>query len=165
MEKEEGRIPRLRRHCGRVGVVALALSFALSACKRETEEDRVRAVIHRAVEAGNEKSVRGILEDAAPSFKGPGDASLDESRRILVGYFLSVGGGWTKSFEQDLQVTIDAPDRAHASLDLLIARGNPVNKIEDVVPTNAGHFVFSLELAKIDGAWKFTRASYKQIAL
>src|SRR5262245_51316197 len=98
MEEAQGRISRVGGHGGRAVIFA---ALALCSCKRETEEDRVRAVIHRAVEAGNEKSVRGILEDAAPSFKGPGDASLEDSRRILVGYFLGVGGGWMKSFEQD----------------------------------------------------------------
>ena len=77
---------------------------------------------------------------------------------------MGVGGGWMKSFEKDLKVTFESPEVARATLDLLIARGNPVQKIEDVVPTNAGHFLFSLELAKIDGSWRFTRATYKQVA-
>jgi hypothetical protein len=138
-------------------LLALAAILAVFGCKKDSDEDRIRAVVHGAIEAANKKSPSGVVENAAPSFKGPSGADTQEVKRILAGYFLSAG--WLHVFERELTVSVDG-DRGTARLVAVIARGPEIKKIEDVVPSNAATFVFDLELAKV-GAWKLTTARYR----
>jgi hypothetical protein len=146
----------------RLALLSIALIAVVAASCSKTEEERVRAVVRKAVAAGNEKDSGGVVEDAAPGFVGPRGMPVDDCRRILLGYFMREG--WIRAFEKDISVTIDG-DKATAVLDAILARGNEVKKLEDVIPTNAQRFVFTLELTKIDGDWKFTRADYVQKGL
>lgn len=139
----------------------LSISFLDIACRKETDEDRVKAVVRRVIESANEKKVGDTLQDALPSFRGPRDATLEDCRRILLGYFM--GQGWIRSFERGLEVKVDG-ERATAVLDVVVAKGNEVKKIEDVVPTNAQRFEFTLSLVRVEDAWKFERASYVEKA-
>lgn len=132
-------------------------------CKeRDSEEDRVRAVIRKAVAAGNEKKVGEVVEDAVENFRGPRGASLQDCRRVLLGYFMQQG--WIRAFEQDLKVSFVDTTHARVELDLVLARGNEVKKLEDVVPTNASRFLFTIELSLVSGEWKLTSADYAERA-
>jgi hypothetical protein len=134
-------------------------SLALFACKGPSEEDRIKKVIESAVAAANEMKAKEVVENALPSFKGPGGKPPDDCRRILAVYFVSAG--WTHVFTRGLEITVDG-DKAKAKLDTVIAQGKPVEKLEDLVPTNGDAITFELELEKVDGDWKFAAASYKR---
>jgi hypothetical protein len=133
----------------------LVVTFA--ACKTQTDEDRVRAVVKEAIEAANARSPSGVVREAIDDFRGPHDAKRDEVKRILAGWFL--GAGWVHVFERDLEVTIDG-DKAKAKLDAILARGPEVKKIEDVMPTNAASVVFDLDLVRTPNGWRFAHADY-----
>jgi hypothetical protein len=141
-------------------LAALALIAATAASCKKSDEDRIKAIIRSAVSAVEQKSASRVLEHAGEGFKGPDRADIRECRRILLGYFLSQG--WIRAFDRDLTVTVDS-DRATAKLEILLAKGNPVKKIEDVIPTNADLFEFDLALAKQGGDWRFTSATYKRL--
>jgi hypothetical protein len=144
-----------------LSITVLSISSLNLACKKTSEEDRVKEVVRAALSAANEKNVGDVLEAALPSFRGPRDATLEDCRRILLGYFM--GQGWIRGFERELTVKVDGA-RAVAELDTLIAKGNEVKNIEDVVPTNASRLVFTIDLEKHEDAWKFARASYVEKA-
>ena len=151
------------------GRLALALTLGLAGMltigtgagcrKAQSDEDQVRAVIRRAIEAANEKKAGDVVEDAASDFAGPRGADLRECRRILTGYFLQKG--WLKVFEQRLEVQVEGTS-ADAKLEVVVARGTPVTSIEDVVPKQASRLSFDLKLRKRDGAWLFTNADYQE---
>lgn len=138
---------------------ALSLGLLSPACKKESEEDRVKAVVQKAIDAANAKKAGGVVEDALPTFRGPQNADLAECRRIITGYLLSPG--WVHVFVRDLSVSVDG-DRAKATIDTVLARGNPVEKLEDLVPTNGDALTFEVELLRLDGAWKFEQARYRR---
>lgn len=140
-------------------LLTLALSLLAPACKRESEEDRVKAVVQKAIDAANAKKPGGVVEDALPSFRGPQNADLSECRRIITGYLLSPG--WVHVFVRDLSVNVEG-ERAKASIDAVLARGNPVEKLEDLVPTNGDALTFEVELRRVDGDWKFEQARYRR---
>jgi hypothetical protein len=138
---------------------ALSLGLLGPACKKESEVDRVKAVVQKAIDAANAKKPGGVVEDALSTFRGPQDADLAECRRIITGYLLSPG--WVHVFVRDLSVTVEG-EQAKASIDTVLARGNPVEKLEDLVPTNGDALTFEVELRRIDGDWKFERARYRR---
>lgn len=132
--------------------------MALGACSSKvTPEDAVRATIRRAIEAANDRNASKTLSDASQTFKGPRGADVRECRRILLGFFLQQG--WIKVFERALTVEVDG-NTAHATLDVIMAQGNPVERIEDIVPKQATELIFSLDLALEAGKWTFVRADY-----
>lgn len=140
--------------------LVLPMILGAAACtKKLSEEDRVRAVIRQAIEAANEKKAGEVVEDAAPGFKGPGGHDVRDCRRLLTGYFLQ--RGWLKVFERQLDVRVEGAN-ARAGLEVLVARGNPVESIEDVLPNQASRLAFELTLEKREGAWRFTQATYQQ---
>ena len=148
------------RHRG-TWVLGIVLLHSVGACPRGiSEEDRVKAVIRRAIEAANEKQASAVVAEVAPGFEGPSGADVRECRRILTGYFLQ--RGWLKVFERRLDVAIDG-SKARAELEVVLARGTPVKTVEDVVPKQASRVYFELELERNDDdVWRFTRASYRQ---
>ena len=135
-----------------VGVIG-----ATACTKTPSEEDRVRAVIRKAIDAANEKRAGKVVEDTARDFKGPRGLGVQECRRILTGYFFQQG--WLKVFERKLDVTLEGT-KAIAKLEVLVARGEPVESVEDLLPKQASRIDFDLELEKKDGAWSFTQADY-----
>lgn len=140
-----------------------AVAASSTACKKENDEDLVKAVIRKAVDAANEKSAKGVVEDAAESFVGPRKANKREARRILMGFFLRKG--WIKAFERKLEVTIDSETEASALLEVVLAEGKEVKALKDVLPTNGTVLEFKLKLRKIDDDWKFVTADYRHMRL
>ena len=136
------------------------LSFAFVGCTKDSPEDAVKSVVRAAMEGANEKRVTKVVENALDNFEGPRGADLRDSRRLLTGYFLQQG--WLRVFEQDLAVQIEG-DVAHAQLEVIMARGKPVEKLEDVLPKQASKYRFELDLEKTDGDWKFRRAKAEQL--
>lgn len=138
-------------------LVALVLS---AGCKRTSDEDLVRAVIDRAIEAANEKKASDVVQDAAEDFKGPRNMDVAETRRLLLGFFFRKG--WVRTFPQNTDVTVDG-DNAQARLKIAVAQGNELKALEDLVPTNATMLQIDLTLKKIDGDWKFTTGDYRRV--
>jgi hypothetical protein len=132
--------------------------FIPLACKKESDEDRIKAVIRSAIDAGNQKKAAEILQHVTADFQGPRGADAAESRRLLLGLFLQ--NQWLHTFERGSSVTVDG-DVAKAEVDLAIARGNPVARLEDVPAANLDLLVFDLDLVRVDGAWKIKRAAYR----
>lgn len=139
----------------------LLLVFLFTSCATKSEEDRIREVVRAALEGVNERKLSQVVENAVPEFKGPKGANLDECRRVILGYLLQQG--WLGAFERKLEVVVDG-DTATATLEAILARGNPVEKLEDVVPTNAAVYGFDLRLEKRSGDWKLVGADYRNLS-
>jgi hypothetical protein len=145
----------------RIGLLVAIVLALLTGCKKVTEEDRVRAVIRKAIAAANARSASGVVEDAADGFRGPQNMRKDEVKGMIAAFLL--GAGWVHVFERALDVTLEPNGtKATAKLEALLARGQEVKKIEDVLPTNAAEVVFTLELERIGAEWRFTHADYTQ---
>ena len=138
--------------------LALAL-LALVACRAPSDEDLVRGAVQRAITAVNDKQPADVVKDAAPDLRGPSGSDLKEVRRVVTGYLLTQG--WVRAFERKLAVTVaEGAATAHVDLEVVLARGNKVERLEDVVPTQATVLDMDLELEKRDGAWRFVEAAY-----
>jgi hypothetical protein len=165
MAREEEGVPALGGHrivTSRLPfLLSLAALAATSACKKDNDEDLIKAVVRKAVQAANDKKASGVVEDAAEHFKGPRNADLRECRRILIGFFMKKG--WIRAFERKLDVTLVDATHAKAILQVALAEGKPVDKPQDLLPTNATMLEFDLDLEKIDGDWKFVKAGYEHL--
>jgi hypothetical protein len=129
----------------------------LAGCKKKSDQDLISELLDQTIAAANEKSASGVVEQAASDFKGPQGADVSECRRVLTGYFF--GKGWLRVFEQNREINVDGTT-ATVKLDVVVAIGNEVQKLEDLVPTNGTRLLFDVDLEKIGGEWKYKRASY-----
>jgi hypothetical protein len=139
---------------------ALLAAGVLSACKTKTDEDVIGQILDETLAAANDRKAGGVVEHAAEAFQGPHGADLKECRRILIAYFLR--NAWVRVFEQSRSIEVSGPTAA-VKLDVVIAVGNPIERIEDLVPTNGTRLEFDVKLAKTDGVWRYTSADYRVV--
>lgn len=142
--------------------LALLLLAVLAGCKEKSDEDRIGEILDQTIAAANAREPGGVVEHASEAFVGPRRADKKECRRILVGYFLR--SGWVRVFEQDRKITVTG-DEATVMLDVVVAVGKEIEKLEDLIPTNGTRMVFDVKLSKLDGEWKYTAASYSRKTL
>lgn len=142
--------------------VLLLVAFCLTSlsCKKTPDEDIIRAHVQAALTAVNEKKPADVVEHAADDFKGPRKADLRETRRTITGFLLT--RGWVRALERKLDVTVEG-DTAHVDLEVVLAEGKAIEKIEDVVPTNATVLDVDLDLERRDDEWLFVRGEYRHV--
>lgn len=139
----------------------LTLTLTLAAgCRDKSDDELIRDAVHRALTAVNEKKPGAVVEDAAADFKGPRSANLQEVRRIITGYLLTQG--WVRAFERKLEVAVDGGS-AHVDLEVVVTKGNKVERLEDVIPTQASVLDMDLDLEKREAEWRFTVGDYKVV--
>ena len=138
--------------------LGLAAAPLFGACKDDpSDEDQIRAAVDRALAAVNDKRPADVVEDAAEAFRGPRGMSKVEVRRSLVGYLITQK--WLKAFGRGIEIEVKG-DTAHVDLEVLVAEGNKIEKIEDVLPTNGTVLDMDLELERQDGEWRFVEGAY-----
>ncbi len=136
------------------------LAVAVGGCKKKSDRDLIDAILDQTIQAANDRHAGEVVAHAADDFKGPMGADLHECRRILTGYFLQ--HGWVRVFEQSR--TIDVKDTsATVALEVVVAVGRKVEKLEDLLPTDGSHLRFDVAMEKRDGEWRFATASYTRV--
>lgn len=133
--------------------------LSLAACKEKSDADLIGEILDQTIAAANAKEPGGIVEHAAEDFVGPHRADRRECRQLLTAYFLR--SGWVHAFEQNRKITVNGA-KATVELDVIVAVGREIEKPADLVPTNGTRMVFDVKLAKKDGEWKYTSASYRR---
>jgi len=138
----------------RVGLMATAL---LAGCpSSDAPETVVRRQVDRAIAAARERDLGDVFADVAKSFSGPNELTLHETRRHVAARLLRPG--WMTVFAP--RVEVDPPEGGivRARIDLVVARGRPVEKLEDVIPSQAEHLRVRTASRRVDGVWQFVRA-------
>lgn len=144
----------------RLAPLAFAALLLLGACSKKSDEDLIRERIRSALVAVNAKKAGDVVADADEHFRGPRDMDLRQTRRIIAGYFLSAG--WIRAFERGLEVQVDHAE-AHAVLEVVLAQGQQIKSLQDVLPTNGTVLQVDLDLEKRDGEWRFVKADYRTV--
>lgn len=143
--------------CAPPSILALALLFAGACTEPDRPEAIVRSQINQALAAARGKDLGDVFDHVAPDFVGPGGMGLRETQRYVAGYLLRPG--WMTVFAP--RVDVSPPDEdgiVRSRLELVVARGRPVEKLEDVLPTDADRLWVRTESRERRGAWGFTRA-------
>lgn len=158
-----------------LGGLALLLALIFSThCARTSEEDQLRALVESARAAAGERDtggVVGVLSDdfcATPRRAG-GSAGpcrglgREDVRRMVLAKLLP--RGWVRVWTRGVKVKMTGPSSARVEVLAIMARGEPVKGLEDLVPGNAEVMRFELEAQKRDGAWTFVRGQAERLTL
>ena len=126
-------------------------------CPSSDDQTVIKNHLRAAVEAAQDKRPNGVLEHVADDFRGPNGMSKADAKRVLVGRLLR--GGWMKVFERSLDVSVE-DETAAAALHVVIAKGEKVERFEDLMPTDGSAGRFDIKLEKRDGSWWIVAANY-----
>ena len=126
------------------------------------DETVIKGHIRDALEATQAKRPSDILERVAENFKTRRGLKRAEIKRILVGRLLR--DQWVRVFERSLDVTVEG-EKATVVLRTLVAQGDKIERIEDLVPTDADALRFDIKLEKRTDGWWIVEADYRQDGL
>lgn len=122
-------------------------------------EDQVRQTLAEAVDAAERRHVGDLMELVSESFKAEG-MTRDTIKGVLFIQFRR--GDWSRVFLVDTHIEIRGDAReARVRTGAILATGEKVDTLEDVVPTAAGSYRFDIMMAKEeDGVWRVTTAKW-----
>ncbi len=146
---------------GRPGLLVLVLSMILlpvSACHRETKEDKVREVIESVRKSVEEKEIMTVLGHVSKTYRDPRGHDYEGVQELLV-YYLYRHRKVSVSIP-DIEVEVKGAEATARFLAILAARGGDEGPANFVLPDALGAYKFDVTLALEKGGWKITSATW-----
>ncbi len=142
-------------------IVCTAALLLSSACRKETEEDRVRKVITSVQQAAEEKKILSVLGHVSKTYQDPQGNDYDGIKGLLAFYFFrhqKVG-----IFIPNSDITVAGAAAKAAFQAILTGRGSGEAASSAVLPEALGAYDFEVLLRKEDGVWKVTSAKWERV--
>ncbi len=146
-------------HVIRTTATALIVLILLTACHKETEQDRVKNVLTEIRKAAGEKDVRTILGHLSKTYRDPQGNDYDGIKGLLLYYFFRHQK--VSVFIPSLDITVAGPS-AKAVFQTVLSGGNKVASPGDLIPDALGMYDFDVSFAKESGEWKVISAAWKK---
>ncbi len=144
-------------------LVLMAFSAVLPACKgKQAGEEAVRAVIKDMAESAGKKDVSGVMKHIDREYKDAEGNNYDAIKGVLTMYFVQLESINVFLRKQHIEVK---GDKAAAVVNAVVSRGRKVQDVKDLLPTEAGGFVFDLSFENKDGNWVVTSALWRQVGV
>ena len=143
--------------------MAIALGAAWYFWPKETDEDRVRAVVRELIAGAEAGDVGDILDHVSKDFQGrEGGEGIDKPtlKLILVSQFMRRGP--LGVFVAEILVNVRG-ETAHAAFDALLTEHAAGWK--DIVPVNADGWHFEVDFSREEGAWMLIGAERSKVTL
>ncbi len=145
-----------KRLLGAVLALGVGLGVLLLWPKGEkTPEAEVRALVARSIEAAEKRDAATIGEAFAEDFKGPGGASKQEVKGVVLGHILRNPNPLVV-LNPSLEVTVESPTRAAFKGVFIFARG-PGGALGD----GASQYEIEARLEKRDDDWLLVSAEWR----
>ncbi len=144
----------------RITAAALIVLFLLTACHKETAQDRVKNVLTEIQKAAGEKDVKTILGHLSKTYRDPQGYDYDGIKGLLLYYFFRHQK--VSIFIPSLDITVTGSS-AKAVFQTVLSGGNKVASPGDLIPESLGMYDFDVSLAKETGEWKVTSAAWKKV--
>lgn len=137
----------------------LALLLALVACsKRESPEQRIRALIESAEEAVEKKDIGTVRGYVSERYRDEDGRDRRSAEGILKLYVLR--NETIHLFTRIASISLAAPDRAQAIVYVAMA-ARPITRAEELGAFNANLYRFELSFAEEDKQWRIVRAAWR----
>jgi hypothetical protein len=140
-------------------VAALLLSRALGG--RPSDEDRIRAMLHDAARAAEEKRVGDAVQGLSERFEGHGLDKLGAKQLVA---FHVLRGTWVSVTLAGEKVEVQG-DRARAVVDVVMSRSGKGKPLAELLPETVTVHRFDLRLAREADGWKVTTAAWRRVSL
>ena len=131
----------------------------LSACTKETEEDKVKKVITSVQQAAEEKKITAVLEHISKTYRDPQDNDYNGIKGLLAFYFFRHQK--VKVYMPNIDIVVTGPTAKAIFQAILTGRGSG-EAAGGILPEALGAYNFDVLLKKEDGQWKVTSAKWER---
>ena len=142
--------------------IALVLFFVMRRGPEDPEE-QVRRTLEEAVKEVEARDLGALMDHVSERFKA---RSMD--KRSLKGFmFMQLRrGDWRRVFLVDTQIEIGASQQtAQVETGAVLATGENIERLEDVVPTDAGSYRFDIQMELEEDDWRVVTVEYERTVL
>lgn len=147
------RQPTPSRRFASAWLIALALLGGCS--KKQTDEERIDAVIGECIESAEALKVGGIMEHISEQYSDPRGLKRQDLKGLLASQFFQRKALYV--FKLGHEITLEPPSKARSTLKIIMAAS------EGAVPNERDAQVFDLEWALEESDWRITSADYRQM--
>ena len=137
----------------------LLVAALLVASCHHSDEEIIRARLAKAASAAEDADVRGVTDLIADDFRGQEDVDKPAIKAYLASLLLR--GQRVTVVRRSETISVDGP-KATASFDAALLSGDR-KSLHGAIPSRMGTWHFELTLAKRDGEWLVTKATWKSI--
>lgn len=132
----------------------------LSACTKETEEDKVKKVVTSVQQAAGEKKVSAVLEHISKTYRDPQGNDYNGIKGLLAFYFFRHQK--VSVYMPNIDIMVTGPTAKAIFQAILTGRGTG-EAAGGILPESLGAYNFEVLLYKEDGAWKVTSAKWERV--
>jgi ketosteroid isomerase-like protein len=145
-----------------VGTLLLlfALTFTGLGCHKETDQDRIKKVIHTIQKAAEEKDVKKIISKLATTYSDPQGFNRDTIKGLLLGYFFQ--HPTISATITDIEISV-RDTVAKAVFQAILTGGVKNGSPADLIPDALGIYAFVVELRKEPDGWLVTSATWVRV--
>lgn len=130
-------------------------------CGKELDDkDLIKALIEDAALSASEKDVRGVMKHFSKDYLDDRGYNYKNIKGIVFSQIIRKDT--LRVFTRSIKVQVDGVD-ALASANVILARGQEVESVSDIIPDQSAGYRFNFILKKIDGDWLITSADWTDV--
>jgi hypothetical protein len=142
-----------------IPLIILFFTPLFCSCSRDTEEARVKKVLTRVQKAAEEKKIGAILDHLSKSYQDPQGNDYNGIKGLLGFYFFQHQAVSVSVPNMDIIVT---GSLAKAKFQAILTGRGSGEVAKAILPEALDVYNFSVLLAREDGIWKVTSATWER---
>lgn len=139
--------------------LAVLTAILMSGCHADTEQDKVKKIVHKVQRAAENKDIKQVLSHLSKTYKDPQGNNYNDIKDLLLYYFFRHAK--VSIFITDLEVHVDVPS-ATAGFQAMLSGRNKVESAGDIFPEALGAYNFDVTLALESGEWQIVSAKWER---
>ena len=148
----------MRTH--RLLLVLLLLLPLISACTKETDEDKVKKVLTGVQQAAEEKKIAAVLDHLSKTYRDPQGNDYNAIKGLLAFYFFRHQK--VSVYMPNIDIVVEGASAKALFQAILTGRGAEGGG-GSILPEALGAYNFEVLLKKEDGDWKVTSAKWDRV--
>ena len=134
-------------------------ALLLSACTKETEEDKVKKVVTSVQQAAEEKKISAVLEHISKTYRDPQGNDYNGIKGLLAFYFFRHRK--VSVYMPNIDIVVTGSTVKAVFQAILTGRGTG-EASSGILPESLGAYNFEVLFYKEDGRWKVTSAKWER---
>jgi hypothetical protein len=132
----------------------------VDACRKETEEDKVRKIVSTVQRAAEEKKILAIQEHISRSYRDPRGHDYEGIRGLLAFYFFR--HKTVSVYIPSIEASVDGTQAAARFQAILTAKGVDGESASILLPDALGAYDFEVSFRKEEDKWKIVSANWER---
>lgn len=137
--------------------LAVLTAILMSGCHADTEQDKVKKVVHKVQQAAENKDIKQVLSHLSKTYNDPPGNNYDDVKDLLIYYFFRHAK--VSVFITNLEVHVDGSVTT-AGFQAALSGRNKAESSGDILPEALGAYNFDVTLALESGEWQIVSARW-----